>query len=159
MKTKLTILALATIGAFGALPASAGSTTSTINVSAQVQAMCRFNSAGPTTLTIANSGAVIDPSIAGPATGSASVLFRCSTGTSSTITADNGLNYTTTRNVKNGANAMPYTLSLTGATQTGTGMGTGQDLTLTVNGSIAQTDYQNAASGSYSDTVTLTIAP
>jgi spore coat protein U-like protein len=158
MKTKLLLLALA--GALSA-PAFAASTTHTLTISAQVQGTCKFNTAGPTVLTIATSGAVIDPSAAGPATGSANVTFRCTTGTTSAITGDNGLNFLAgSRRVKNGvANFMNYTFALVNAAQVGTGHGAGQDKTVTVNSTIIAADYQNATAGAYTDTVVLTITP
>ena len=48
----------------------------------------------PTTLTIATGAGVIDPSAAGPATGSVGITFRCTTGTTSAIAADDGLHST-----------------------------------------------------------------
>ena len=158
MKTKLIAIALAS--AF-AVPAFAASTTHTITVSATVSGNCKFNTAGPTTLTVATGGGVIDPSAAGPATGSVGVAFRCTTGTTSTITKDDGLNSTGpgAPRVKLGTNFMPYTMTLTNAAQVGSGFGAGQDKTVTVNASIVAADYQNAPAGAYTDTVTLTIAP
>lgn len=157
-------LRLATIGVLAAVtaaPVFAGSTTHNLNVSATVTGNCRFNTAGPTALTIANSGTAIDPSLTGNATGSANVLFRCTTGTTSAITADNGLNFNVSRRVRIGAttNYMPYTLGLTGNAQAGTGHGAGQDKTLAVTGTIAEADYVNATAGAYTDTVVLTITP
>ena len=161
MKTKLIVLALAASGALIPVPALAASTTHTLTVSAQVQGTCKFNTAGPTTLTVATGAGVIDPSAAGPATGAANVTFRCTTGTTSAITGDNGLSFSGgSRRVKNGvANFMNYTLGLTGAAQVGTGHGAGQDKTVVVNASIIAADYQNATAGAYTDTVTLTITP
>jgi spore coat protein U-like protein len=160
MKTKLLVLALAASGAMIAAPAFAASTTHTLSVTATVSGTCKFNSAGPTTLTIATGAGVIDPSAAGPATGTANVTFRCTTGTTSAITGDNGLNFSGSRRVKNGAaNFMPYALSLLNAAQVGTGHGAGQDKTVQVDASIIAADYQNATAGAYTDTVVLTITP
>jgi spore coat protein U-like protein len=161
MKTKLSALTLALAGALTCIPAMAGSTTHTLSVSATVSGNCRFNTAGPTALTIATGAGVIDPSAAGPATGSVGVAFRCTTGTSSAITADDGLNASGpgARRVKSGAVFMPYALTLTNAVQVGTGFGAGQDKTLTVDASITAANYQNATAGAYTDTVTLTITP
>src|SRR5438445_728903 len=113
---------LASIGAVAAgivavAPASASSTTNTLNVSATVTGNCKFNSAGPTALTLGNSGGSIDPSVAVDATGSANVAFRCTTGTTSSIAADNGTNFSGgSRNVKDsGTDTMAYSLSLSGA--------------------------------------------
>ena len=162
MKLKISALALVAAGVFTSVPALAASTTHTLSVSATVSGNCKFNTAGPTTLTIATGAGVIDPSAAGPATGSVGVAFRCTTGTSSSITADDGTNASGpgARRVFNGAAAyMPYSLSLTNAVQVGTGFGAGQDKTVTVDASITAANYQNAVAGAYSDTVTLTITP
>jgi spore coat protein U-like protein len=161
MKTKLLLLALAASGTLIATPAFAASTTHTLTVSATVSGNCKFNTAGPTALTIATGAGVIDPSAAGPATGTANVTFRCTTGVTSAITGDNGLNFSGgSRRVKNGvANFMPYTLGMTNAAQVGTGHGAGQDKTVVVDASIVAADYQNANAGAYTDTVTLTITP
>ena len=161
MNLKLSALILATAGAISSVPALAASTTHTLSVSATVSGNCRFNTAGPTALTIATGAGVIDPAAVGPATGSATVTFRCTTGTSSAITADDGLNASGpgARRVSNGGAFMPYSLSLTNAVQVGTGHGAGQDKTLTVDASITAANYANAAAGAYADTVTLTITP
>ena len=162
MKLKLCVIALAAAGAVTSIPAVAASTTHTLSVSATVSGNCKFNTAGPTTLTIATGAGVIDPSAAGPATGSVGIAFRCTTGTSSSIAADDGVNSTGpgARRVFNGAAAyMPYALTLTNAVQVGSGFGAGQDKTVTVDASITAANYQNATAGAYSDTVTLTITP
>jgi len=161
MKLKLLAVSLAAAGTLVSATALAGSTTHTLSVSATVTGNCKFNSAGPTTLTIATGAGVIDPSAAGPATGSVGVAFRCTTGTTSSISADDGLNSTGpgARRVANGGNFMPYSLTLTNAAQVGSGFGAGQDKTLTVDASITAANYQNAAAGAYADTVTLTITP
>lgn len=141
------------------LSSLAASTTHTINASATVVGNCRFVTAGPTALTIANTGVVIDPTLTGDATGSANVLFRCTTGTTSVIAANNGLNFSGSRRVTDGTNFMPYALGLSGDAQVGTGHGAGQDLTLAVSGTITDLNYQNAPAGAYTDTVVLTITP
>lgn len=153
--------ALAASAAVCCASAWASSDSHTLSVSATVTETCKFQSAGPTDLIIANdaSGA-IDPSVASAATGTASVTFRCTNGTTSVIAAGNGLYFADgTRKVSDGTNVMPYALTLTGDAQVGSGHGDGQDKTLTVDASIAVADFQNAAAGTYSDTVVLTITP
>lgn len=142
-------------------PAFSASTTHTLDVSATVTGNCRFNTAGPTALTLANSGGAIDPSSTIDATGSASVLFRCTTGTDSAISAGDGLHFSGgSRRVTDGsANYMAYSLALTGTAQTGSGHGAGQDMTLGINGTILAAAFQNAPAGSYTDTVVLDILP
>jgi spore coat protein U-like protein len=52
---------------------------------------------------------------------------------------------------------IPYSLSL--SPTTGTGSGPATPITLTIDGSILNADYVNALAGNYSDTVVLTITP
>ena len=161
VKLKLVAIGLIAIGLLPSAPAFAASATHSLGVTATVTGNCKFNTAGPTAVTIANSAGSIDPSVAVDATGTASVLFRCTTGTTSGITASNGLNFTTGRNVKIGAttSVMPYTLALTGNATVGTGFGAGQDKTLGVTATIIQANFVNAIAGTYTDTVVLTITP
>jgi len=158
-KLKLVTLGLLTAGVLSIAPAFAASTTHTLSVSANVTGNCRFNGAGPTAVTIANSAGAIDPTVAVDATGTANVLFRCTTGTTSTITAGNGANFLGSRRVAQGTNFMPYALALAGNAQLGTGHGAGQDKTLGITATIVQADFVNAAAGAYADTVILTITP
>ena len=158
-KLKLATLGLLAAGVLSIAPAFAASTTHTLSVSANVTGNCRFNNAGPTAVTIANSGGAIDPTVAIDATGTANVAFRCTTGTTSTIAANNGANFSTSRRVAQGTNFMPYALALVGTAQVGTGHGAGQDKTLGVTATIVQADFVNAAAGAYADTVILTITP
>ena len=161
MNMKLASLSLIAAGLLSIAPAFAASTTHNLNLSATVTGNCRFNTAGPTAVTIANSGGAIDPTVAVDATGTANVLFRCTTGTTSSIAADNGLNFSTSRRVRLGATAnyMPFSLGLVGGAQVGTGHGAGQDKTLAVTATIIQADFINASAGAYTDTVVLTITP
>ena len=158
MTVKAKLLAVALISAGLVSPAAmAASTTHTLAVSATVVGNCKFNTAGPTTLAFGS----IDPSAAAPATATASVTFRCTTGTTSSMTSDDGLyDVAGAPRMKDaGTNYLPYSIGLVGTAQAGTGHGAGQDKTLTVNGTVAVADFQNAAAGAYADTVTLTIAP
>jgi spore coat protein U-like protein len=162
-KLKLATLGLITAGLVSIAPAFAASTTNTLNVSATVTGNCKFNSAGPTALTIANSGANIDPSVAVDASGTANVLYRCTSGTTAAVTAANGTNASgAQQRVRDGvtANYMNYALALAGGGQTGSGFGSAaNDKTLVVTGTIVQADFVNAAAGAYTDTVVLTITP
>lgn len=160
MKRNLIALSLTAAGLFASGLAMAANST-TVTVSATVIGNCKFNTPGPTTLTIANSGVNIDPSITGTATGSASVTFRCTKNTSSSVSVGvTPYAAPVTRTLTSGANTMSYTFTLSGFAQTGTGFGTGgSDLTLGLQGDIADTEYQAAAAGLYSDTITLNINP
>jgi spore coat protein U-like protein len=162
MKPRLTALALALAGFIGMTCAEAASTTHTLSVSATVSGNCKFSGPGPSTLTIANSGSVIDPSIASDATGTVSIPFKCTKGTNSSITSDNGLHYSgTSKQVAFSTEMMKYALSYAGTdVQLGAGFSSGVgDLNLAVTGTILAADHQNAAAGAYTDTVVLTIHP
>lgn len=165
-KQKLVGLVAIALGSIAAVPAYSASATHNLNVQATINGNCRFNTAGPTDLMIgtpvAGAGIIDQSEQPAAATGTANVLYRCTTGTIASTTADTGLhNSGGTRRVCIGASTdcMPYSLGLTGGTQTGIGHGAGGDLTLQVSANIAATDYVNAPAGVYNDTVVLTITP
>ena len=163
MKRTLIALSLAAAGLVASVPGFAASATHSLNLSATITGNCRFNTAGPTAVTIGTPAAVtaIDQSeTPAAATGTANVLYRCTTGTTAATTAGNGLNFSGSRQVCVGASpCMPYSLNLVGGAQVGTGHGAGQDKTLAVTATISSANYENAAAGTYTDTVVLTITP
>ena len=158
MKTKILALSLLSAGLMSASVAMAASTTHSVAVSATVTGNCRFQAVSGATLAFGT----IDPSGVGAVTTSGTAAYRCTTGVSPTVTSDDGANETgpAAPRMRIGvtANYLPYTFTI-GALVAGTGHGAGQDKTLTINGSIAQVDYANAAAGNYVDTLVLTIAP
>ena len=117
---------------------------------------------GTSSVTIANSGAAIDPSLATNATGQTTVQYRCTKGETPTTTANDGLNEggTGSRRVRLGATAeyMPYALVLSGGDTVGSGH-TAAASTLTIDATITAANHQNAAAGAYSDTVLISITP
>lgn len=128
----------------------------TLAVTATVTGMCKF-SVLSTPLAFTD----IDPSLTTDKTITANVLYKCTKGTASAgVTATDGLS----RNMKGVsplqvADTLAYTLAFSGDTQVGAGFGSGNDRTLVVTGTITAAQYNNAASGSYSETVTLNITP
>lgn len=161
MKRTSLALALVATGLVASASAFAASATHDLAVSATVTGNCRFNAASGTTLTLANSGGAIDPSLATDATGTANVLYRCTKGTVANVSAGNGLYFSGgSRRVRlDASNEMPYSLSMSGCNATGTGHGAGQNLTCAVSGTILAADHQNATAGAYTDTVVLSITP
>ncbi|MBE7939696.1 spore coat protein U domain-containing protein [Ramlibacter aquaticus] len=130
--------------------------TQSLSVTASITGVCKFNSGQTPVLAFG----AIDPSGTANATASASVLYRCTTGTSASVS--NAV--TGARTLQGSGTAstdtMAYTLAFTsGGTGTGKGFGAGQDLTLVLGGTITPTDYQNKTVGPYADTVTLTVTP
>lgn len=165
-KQKLVGLVAVALGSIAAIPAYSASATHNLNVQATINGNCRFNTAGPTNLLIgtpvAGAGIIDQSEAPAPAAGTANVLYRCTTGTVASTTANNGLHFSGgNRRVCIGAttDCMPYAFNLVGGDQTGIGHGAGGDLTLTVNASVASADYVNAPAGVYNDTVVLTITP
>jgi len=158
MKIRTLACALIALGTCGI--ASAANNTYDIAASATVNGLCKFTQAAGQTLTFTNTTGGIDPSIATDATGNTSVTYRCTKGTSPTSvtassTQDTGGNHV----LKSGLNSLVYTVSLTpgGA---GDGFGAGStDKTLAVAGAITQAQFGTATAGTYTDTLTVTIAP
>jgi hypothetical protein len=151
------ILAALTLAA--TFPAQAG--TGSLAVSAVVvsQSYCAFLT-GPRTLAFGT----IQPSSLVAATATTTIQFWCIGGTGSTtysIQAGNGLHSPGAglRRVRHASvltEYMAYTLSLTPASATIPWLAS---QTITVNGSIAPTDFQNARFGAYSDTVVIDLTP
>lgn len=146
---KALALVVATTGCGLAL--AAGSTT--LAVTATVLGTCKFSA-----LSTPLAFGTIDPSSTVNATAAASVLYKCTKGTTSA-----GVTFTTGGTARTmtgpGAVTMGYSVTLTGGTQTGTGFGTGQDLTLAVAGTITPAQFQNATVGAYLENVLLDITP
>jgi len=130
-----------------------------VTVNATVVGVCKFFTSSPVlNITNTGSGSNIDPSLAGPATGSVDITYRCSNGTSPSFTVPATATVTCTTAGTCGSSTMAPTItsSNTGA---GTGLGSGKDQTLTVNGQITQANYQNAQVGSYSGSMTVSVTP
>jgi hypothetical protein len=150
------VVAAAASAMFATDAAPADSASST--VSAQVLGICKFNSGQTPVVTIANTGATIDPSLAGPASGNAAILYRCTAGTSATFTVPTPATVKCTTAGTCGVTTMAPTLSSVN-TGAGTGFGGGNDKTLTVTGQLTRVQYQDMQAGTYSGTVTVTVTP
>lgn len=129
--------------------------TGTVNINATVVGTCKF------TTNTANISVTLDPSVGGTVTGSGSLAFWCTKNASYTVSDDDGL-YETGANLNRVFNStaneyIPYSFSYTPTS--GTGNGPQNPITLSVTASFAQTDYQNASAGTYTDTVTITVNP
>jgi len=138
--------------------------THVITVSASVTGTCVVNT---TTSTLAFGA--LDPAAGGTVSATWSGgTFRCTNGTPYTVSSDDGLWESSSGGANNrmklstatdcsvATNCIRYTL---GSVTTGTGAGMTTNISFGVTGSTALADYQNAKQGSYSDTVTLTVAP
>ncbi|MEP6997826.1 MAG: spore coat protein U domain-containing protein [Betaproteobacteria bacterium] len=129
--------------------------TSNMTVQAAVVGSCKFNSTP--TLDFGN----LDPASASNGSGSSTISFWCTKGSSYTVTAGNGNNWSGSTRQMQGPGAtdlMAYSLTLPAAA-TGTGAGKSTAITFAVTGSVLNANYINATVGSYTDTVQMAVNP
>lgn len=155
---RASLISAACLAAFGA--ASAATDTTNMTVKITVTATCDIHTVAPTDVDFG--------SVASTATNVAStggvLSVKCTTGTPYTIGLDNGLNFSTTRQMKNGtANFVGYGLfrdaafaSAWGSTvplsASGTGNGANQNFTV-----YGRVPSAASAAGAYTDTVVATV--
>ena len=132
--------------------------TQSVTVNAQIVGVCKFNSGQTPVVTVANSGATIDPSQAGPATGNANVLYKCTNGTTPAFSGPATATVTCTTAGTCGTTTMSPAMAYTSGGN-GSGFSGGNDKTLVVNGQLTQVQYQDMQAGTYSGTVTVTVNP
>jgi hypothetical protein len=108
----------------------------------------------------------LDPTSTVAGTASSAVQYKCTTGTASGTFSVGGVSTGATGasgslTLSGGTATLPYTITWTNPTAiTGTGFGAGSTgTTVTLNGSIAATSYQNAAPGTYNGTIAVSINP
>ncbi len=154
-KVRVALAVAAAAGLLGSVGASAADSV-TVTVSANVSGVCKFNSGQTPTVTVANSGANIDPSSATTATGSANVLYRCTNGTVPSFTVPTPATITCTSAPTCGSTTMAATMT---STSGGAGAGFTTDKTLVVTGTILPATFQVAQAGSYSGTISVTVNP
>jgi spore coat protein U-like protein len=131
----------------------------TVNATVLSKSNCKFNSA-----TAAIPFGTLDPSNPVDKTVSTSITFRCAGSSSMAtffISDDDGL-YETGPNANRmkhstiGTEYIPYEFTLNPTSGT---VPKNTVQTLIISGTVNGTDYQNAATGTYSDTVVITLAP
>jgi len=154
------LLAVSMLAAGLASTSAIAADSYSLSVSATVLGRCVFTQAAGQTLTLTNTVGGIDPSSATNATGNATLTYKCTKGQAPAFSANTGANDggTGTNRVANGTNYMVYTLGLTSG-GAGTGFGAAETKTLTVAGTILPAQFQNAAAGTYTDTVTINVTP
>lgn len=151
---KKLVVVVIVIALFAAVESSVAA-TNTLSVSASVSGTCRFNSA---TSTLAFGA--LDPSLSTDATATSSTTFWCTKDTTYSITNDGGLHNSSGPRMQHAtipAEFIPYTLTL--SPLTGSGSGKATPVTLNISGTIVNANYINAAAGNYADTVVITVTP
>lgn len=139
-----------------ACPAVLAADANNMAVSTTVIAICKFNTATSTL------NFTMNPATTTNATASTTVSYWCTKGTVAATSANTGLHASggTARMQHTTApttSFVPYTLALTGGTQTGQGKTV--PLTLTINGTVLNASFINSDVGTYGDTVSITISP
>jgi hypothetical protein len=154
--SKLSVaLALASTAALLA-PGLANADTVNVTVTANIIGICKFTSGQTPTVTIANTGTNIDPSLAGPATGSANVTYQCTKGQAPTFTVPTPATITCTGGPCGATTMAPVMSSTSGGSGAGFGAAA---LTLVVTGQLTQAQYQNMQVGTYTGTEVVTVSP
>lgn len=150
---RATFKALAVAALVCAAGAANASGSTTLNVAATVAGTCKFSSASQN-VTIA-----LDPSSGSNATGSWTVPYRCTKGTTAGgVTVDTTSRTLTADTAANGTIA--YTISLSGGTQVGDGFGASAAARdLTVGYTVTNANFADKAADTYRDTITLSITP
>ncbi len=134
---------------------SLGADSNTLTVSASVTGTCKFTS-GISTLNFGT----LDQSASADATASGSTQFWCTRNATYTVSANNGLYFDTSRRMRHATEPTEYIpYSLTFTPSSGTGTGKSSPITLSLSGTITNVNYVNAIAGNYSDTVILSITP
>ena len=143
-----------------------------ITINATVSGVCMFQSTTGT-ITVANSGAVIDPSVATTATGSGSIVYNCTKGQAPTfqyavgggalsgvVPASVVLNCLVA-SCPTGADTMTANLVWTlPASTTGAGFSAAGNKTITLAPSVTQANFQDkTVGGPYTNTVTIAVTP
>jgi spore coat protein U-like protein len=129
--------------------------TATVAVSANVTGTCKFiNKAG--ILPFGSLDPASGTDVIVNAAGVTQPTLWCTKGTPYTITDDGGARGTYEMKHATLADLIPYSFTYT---PTGTGGGRTVTLTMNIAGQVAWNDFRDASEGSYTDTVTLTIAP
>ena len=150
---KSAVVVAAVAAMFGSTGARASDSVS-VTVNATIVGVWKFFTSSPVVnITNTGSGSNIDPSSSTDATGNAAITYRCSNGTSPTFTVPSSATLT----AGGGATLSPAISSTNGGA--GTGMGSGQEKTLTVTGTILAANFQNAAAGAYTGTITVSVTP
>ena len=149
---KLMIAACAALTMSGAAQAA---DNHTINISATVAAHCRFNAPS------SNVNFTLDPSAATVVTQTATILYRCTKGTTpvfafSSASTGGGAAGTLEDAVSGDTIAYSYVSS---APVDGTGLGAFQDKTLSVDVSVNQANAAGVTPGTYTDTIAITLNP
>ena len=151
--------AIAASGLGAVSSVDAGNQVITVAATVISNSNCSFRAGSASALVVPT----VDPSQSGPYSGTAAVIVRCggaAPSASYALSNNNGLygsgpSALRMRHATQTTEFLAYSLSYptSGTTPKNT------DTTLTLTATVSQSAYQNAPSGAYADTITLTISP
>ncbi|MCM2312449.1 MAG: hypothetical protein NDI84_13700, partial [Steroidobacteraceae bacterium] len=144
---RIAALAAAVFLTFTAGSATAAGNT-TVEVTATINAVCKFKATAMTGIPL---GAIDPSTISVAKTGTTDITYKCTNGTTPSVTVFSGGTTLTST-----AGTLAYTFSL-GTPDAGTGFSAAGTAKVVGTASIAVLAAQDAAAGSYTDTVTLEI--
>jgi hypothetical protein len=165
MKFSNTRILLAT-AALACAGAASAADTATLLVSATVLGVCKF-SGTPTAMAITSpSVTYLDPTLTSNGTGTSTVSYKCTKTSSPTLsvggTATSPYSASGSNGLSSGGGSptyIPFSIAWTQpAANSGAGFSAAAS-TLTLTGTVLNTDYVNANAGTYSASVALSINP
>lgn len=156
--------ALFAAAAFAFAGAASAADNATLAVSATVQGVCKFSSA-PTAMSITSPAlAYLDPTLASNGSGTSTVSYKCTKNTAPTLsvggTTTSPYNATGTSGLSSGGATptyIPFSIGWGGLTA-GAGFAAAAS-TVTLTGTVLNSDYIGAAAGTYNASVALVINP
>ena len=152
MKNTLRLLSAAVLLAAGGLACAADS--STLNVSANVLGNCKITGTAPVSF------GSLDPAAATDVSANGSVTFWCTKSASYTLALNNGANALLTQKRMKGPGATDFiSYALTPAATAGLGLGKSTPIVISVAGLVTVPAFADAATGNYTDAVTVNITP
>lgn len=152
MKNTFRVLSAAVLLAACGLASAADS--STLNVSANVLGNCKITATAPVSF------GSLDPAITTDVAASGSVTFWCSKNASYTLALNNGANALVAQKRMKGPGAADFVnYALTPASTAGTGLGKSTPIVISVAGLVTAPSFADAATGAYTDAVTVNITP
>lgn len=172
IKRRLSWLAVASLGLLAGIPAAqAGTASSTFTVTATVTAACQINSTGSIAF---GSYDPVSANKTANAVSTGNVAVTCTKTTPATIALDQGLSAATgstcdapQRQMKSGTNMLQYNIYQDTNRSVAWGCGTGNTLAFTSTSGVSPQSFttygsipaaQDVPSGSYADTVTVTVS-
>lgn len=151
---KNTLRNLSVVALLAAAGQAFAADSSTLNVSANVMGNCKITATAPVSFGALDPAAAIDVSANG------SVTFWCTKNATYTLALNNGSNALLSQKRMKGPGATDFIgYALTPASTAGAGQGKTTPIVVSVAGVVTAAAFADAATGNYTDAVTVNITP